>query len=280
MLALSTGSLLPFIKDSVGLSYAFAGFLVSLHSVGTLIAGFVFGAVSAVIGDKKSILLFDLFFPVSFLLILFGRNGILIAAAYLLTGIVKGANNNYCNNIISRLAPGRASLLNALHAMFSLGAVVFPLVLSLTTKNSSSGWIYSVYFMLFMGVISLAIYASCPEIKKEGGADDGKGKRVELGFLKEKIFYLVVFTLFFYLCAEAGVMGWLVTYFTDTGYISNTLSVSMAGIMWLMMLTGRLLTAFLSGKADKRKLLIIDGIGIVIFFILLLFSRHPVFQIS
>ena len=37
MLALSIGSLLPFIRDARGLEYAFCGMLVSLHSVGNFL---------------------------------------------------------------------------------------------------------------------------------------------------------------------------------------------------------------------------------------------------
>ena len=40
MLALSIGSLLPFIRDARGLDYAFCGLIVSLHSVGNLFSSF------------------------------------------------------------------------------------------------------------------------------------------------------------------------------------------------------------------------------------------------
>ena len=40
ILALSIGSLLPFIRETRGLNYAFAGLLVSLHSVGNLFSSF------------------------------------------------------------------------------------------------------------------------------------------------------------------------------------------------------------------------------------------------
>ena len=55
MLALSIGSLLPFIRDAKGLEYAFCGLIVSLHSVGNLISSFAGGALPAVLGRKKSI---------------------------------------------------------------------------------------------------------------------------------------------------------------------------------------------------------------------------------
>ena len=43
MLALSIGSLLPFIRDARGLEYTFCGLLVSLHSVGNLLSSFFGG---------------------------------------------------------------------------------------------------------------------------------------------------------------------------------------------------------------------------------------------
>ena len=65
MMALSIGSLLPFIRDERGLDYAFCGMIVSLHSVGNLVASFVAGMLPIAIGKKKSILFFNAFFAFS-----------------------------------------------------------------------------------------------------------------------------------------------------------------------------------------------------------------------
>lgn len=54
MLALSIGSLLPFIRDARGLYYGFCGLIVSLHSVGNLISSFFAGTLPLAIGKKKS----------------------------------------------------------------------------------------------------------------------------------------------------------------------------------------------------------------------------------
>mgnify|MGYP001034961854 FL=1 len=61
MLALSIGSLLPFIRDARGLDYAFCGLIVSLHSVGNLFSSFTAGLLPVAIGRKKSILCFNVF---------------------------------------------------------------------------------------------------------------------------------------------------------------------------------------------------------------------------
>jgi fucose permease len=68
----------------------------------------------------------------------------------------------------------------------------------------------------------------------------------------------------------------MITYFKDTGYLSPSVSQLTASIQWLMMLFGRLTVAWLSTKVAKEKLLPGMGVGIVIFFILLIVSRSTV----
>lgn len=82
MLALSIGSLLPFIRDARGLDYAFCGLIVSLHSVGNLFSSFTAGLLPVAIGRKKSILFFNLFFALSYVLIIFGNHNWCIAMAF------------------------------------------------------------------------------------------------------------------------------------------------------------------------------------------------------
>ena len=80
---------------------------------------------------------------------------------------------------------------------------------------------------------------------------DGSG----FGFFKEPLFYVCTLTLFFYLCAEQGVIGWMITYFKDTGLISEGLAQITASVLWVMILAGRLSTAWLSTRVRKSNLL-------------------------
>lgn len=291
MLALSIGSLLPFIRDARGLEYAFCGLIVSLHSVGNLVASFIAGALPLVIGKKKSILLFESFFALSYIFILFANNNFLLAAAFFMTGLARGASSNYCNAKINALAPGKAWIINGLHAMFSVGAFLFPILLTLVTMSNADNWVYVCAFMLAIGVITWFLYLMIPEDEavtangsegssESGGNADKASKSKEAseaknnwGFVREPMFYLVILTLFFYLCAEQGVIGWMITYFKDTGYLSPSVSQITASVQWIMMLLGRLTVAWLSTKVAKEKLLPVMGCGLVLFFILLILSR-------
>lgn len=271
MLALSIGSLLPFIRDERGLDYAFCGMIVSLHSVGNLISSFTAGILPMYIGKKKSILIFNALFAFSYLLIIMGGNKWFLALAFLLTGMARGATTNFCNASINSLAPGKVSLISGLHAMFSLGAFLFPILLMVLTNINPANWIFACYFMLAMGILSWILYFIIP-VDNDKVEKNSRGK-AGYAFFKEPLFYLCTLTMFFYLCAEQGVIGWMITYFKDTNLLPASLSQITASVLWIMILTGRLLTAYLSSRIPKEKLLVTMGFGVVGFFFLLLFSK-------
>ena len=271
MLVLSTGSLLPFLKEARNLDYAMSGLIVSLHSIGNLISTFLSGALFQVIGRKKTVLFMNLFYAISYLLIIIGDNPIYVALAFFFTGVARGATTNFCNQVVNLVAPGQASLLSGLHAMFAVGAFIFPLILLGLTTIDPSNWIYAVWFMFIMGIINYILYIFIPDENK--GTTKEESKSSSLGFLKDPLFIIPTCTLFFYLCAEQGVIGWMITYFKDTGLLPNSLSQVTASVLWVMILFGRLLTAFLSTKIKKENLLIAMGIGMVTFFFMLLSAK-------
>ena len=355
MLALSIGSLLPFIRDARGLEYTFCGMLVSLHSVGNLLSSFFAGALAVKIGRKKSILLFNASYALAYLIILIGGNPVCLALAFILTGMARGATSNFSNMTINNRAPGQAWILNGLHAMFSVGAFLFPIFLTVLTAGAVGRWRIACVFMLAMGILSWLLYRAMPvdempqlmeKVHRDGGregtergnkenadrinsgrenadrinsgrenadrinsgrenadrinsrenvnridgdreSEEGKvsGRKTEdntgVGkdgkrsgsFFGEPMFILCTATLFFYLCVEQGVIGWLVTYFKDTGLLNPSLSQIMASVQWVMILAGRLTTAYLSTRLEKTKLLRVMGIGLIVFFLVLITGR-------
>lgn len=271
MLALSIGSLMPFIADARNLSYEVCGLLVSLHSVGNFLSSFLVGAFAEKIGRKRSILIFNAFFALSYLIILLSGNIPLLVAAFVMTGLARGATSNFGNTVVNNLAPGKAGVLNGLHAMFSVGAFLFPVLLMMITRTNPENWIYASLFMLIVGLLSWTVYFFIP---MEGLAIEKKDKNGgNYGFFKEPLFYLCIVTMFCYLCAEQGVIGWLVTYFKDTGLLNPSVAQLMASMQWVMMLTGRLGTAWLATRVDKKKLLPVMGAGLVVFFLVLINSK-------
>lgn len=269
----STGLLLPYIREAKGIDYAFYGIVVSMHSVGSLFSSFMAGVMPRFVGRKRSMLLFNTCIFFSFLLILVGASKYIIAFAFFLTGVARGASSNFLNGEVMSAAPGSAMALNTLHASYAVGALLFPIILMGLVNNNPNRWTLACIFMIIMGIISLIIYYVMPIATEEKKIEK---KKTDYGFFKDKLFYIILFGLFFYLCCEQAVIGWLVTYLKDTGYLKDPLASLTTTIQWSCVLIGRLSAAFLSEKIGKNKILPIMGIGQIIFFVMLIFSKTPV----
>lgn len=269
-LALSIGALLPYVRDSYALNYAFAGLLVSLHSVGNLCASFTSGILPLMVGRRKSILLFTSCYALSFLLILNTGNPALLAVAFTMSGLARGAVSNFNNAEVNLLAPGQGWALNALHASFAVGAFTAPLLVLLCTQVLGN-WRMMCGLLVAFGVAEVLIYAGMPipanRLEKKAGGNRG------LGFLKEQQFWITTATLFFYLCAEQGVIGWMVTYFKDTGIMSAGYAQTMASVLWVLILVGRLFAAWLCTRVEQNRLLVVMSAGMVLFFLIVLMGR-------
>lgn len=78
--------------------------------------------------------------------------------------------------------------------------------------------------------------------------------------------------MFFYLCVEASVMGWMVTYYADSGAVAVESAQLLTSMLWVVILAGRFICGALSGRiAPPRMILALCG-GILVFLAVLLMS--------
>ena len=113
----------------------------------------------------------------------------MLAAAYLMTGLARGASSNFGNYTINNLAPGKAGVLNGLHAMFSIGAFSFPIILTVLTRTAADKWIYACYFIVAMGILSWLLYFLIPdpEALEQGSGQGVAGNKNERNGKEERI---------------------------------------------------------------------------------------------
>lgn len=276
--SLLMGNLMPFLREQYGISYSRAGFLLSLPSWGNLISIFITGYLPTYIGRRKTVLLTSVWMCVAFILIGFGIGGAaLLPLAALMIGIARGGNTNFSNTMMSTL-PGNKSAVgyNLLHGAFAVGAVLSPLALIACTRGNSNGWRYMTYGIIVLCVIQLIVYLRMA-LPKENIS--GSIKNVDRSFLKDKNFWLGAAILFFYISTEYAIVNWLVTYFKDTGVLSPEVSQLMSSLLWVVIFIGRMIGAALVGKVSRKIILVVDGIGLLVFFLVVFFSRSelPIF---
>jgi len=272
--AMSLGSLLPLISAEYGLGGLLSGALISSHQAGTLAAGFLAGILPYYMGRKRALLFLCTFVIAGFSIVVLTGNPVWLLIGFLFTGISRGSISNFNNAIVNEVSGGSMSAISLLHSIFAVGALLAPFLVILSTNFAGDeGWKIAV--MVIVGLVIVAVLfftkAEIPDVSK------GKRKeKLSYKFLQNKRIWYSVGIAFFYLCVEATVMGWLVTYFIDAGIMPRPHAQTLASLLWLVILAGRLSLVFMRDKVSIHRILLLATLGTTAFYILLLSSRNLV----
>ena len=274
------GSILPEMKSDYALSYQVGGALLSVQSVGYVLAGLLAGYLPFVLGIKISFILIQLSVTLGFVMLLVSGNPVWLLAAMFLIGIGKGGITNYNNLLMNIYSEGNAGPLNILHACFAAGAVIAPLIAMVV-----AGWrpaviigcvccAASLAFLLPAGFSDKDLEASAaPDIS--ASAENSGKKKVDYGFVKEKLFWVTVIICFFYQAVEASFMGWMTSFLIDTGVMAESLAQFTTSVLWMALMAGRLLCSAAATKFSPRSMILALTLITTGFMVILLQTKSP-----
>lgn len=277
--AMILGSLLPLISKEYGLNNTVSGSLISAHQVGNLIAGLIAGVLPLYLGRKRSIIFLCTFVIMGFLIMILTGNPVLLILGFLFTGLSRGSISNFNNSVVNEVSNSSPAALSFLHSIFAIGALSAPFLVILCTRIlGSNGWRLSAAVIIVLAVISILLFS---RMKIDEARKKNSQVTISYAFLKSKYFWISTGILFFYLCAEATINGWLVKYFIDSGIMTIQYAQMLASLLWVVILAGRLTCVVLGDRISKKTILLATSIGTVIFYLLLLYTRSlPVITIA
>lgn len=265
MCVISSGVVVSLLQEKYGFAYGMTGTLLSLMSIGNLIAGFATGVLPGKIGMKGTMAVLTAGYFLGYLAMAFTGNLGVLSAAFFVVGIAKGSTINCCTILVGNNSKDRTKGMSIMHACYAVGALLCPFLISGALKAGAGPQI----LLSACGFLLWAAFLRVPaaEEKKEGA------KGTDWSFLKSKKFWLLTGLLFFQNATEISVTGWLVTYFKGSGVISGTLSTYTITVMWGATLIARALIAFVIQIKDTCRTLIRMGIFCTIFYIGLMMAK-------
>ena len=263
------GSVLPDLRTAYALDYKTGGTLLSIQSVGYLGVGLVTGVLSVKLGLKRAYLILYALMPVGFIMLLTGSAPLWLMAAMLLTGLSKGAVTDYNNRIMSEYANGNAMPLNFLHAFFAFGACVAPLLVLFCQGMGANGWriAMSAASVLLVGALVFGLFMQIDSEKPAEGyqAPAGGG----FGFFRERLFWQTTAIGFFYQAVEASMMGWLTSFYVDSGALESGAAQIVTALLWIALLVGRFSCSVIAAHYKPWQMILVMCIGIAAFLALL-----------
>lgn len=276
LISLTMGSLMPDMKAAYGLSDTVGGVMLSAHSIGNLVAGFVSGLIPLYLGRRRSVLLLAALGGVGMLMIALFSAPALLFVAFVFTGVGRGGVTNFNTRTVNAVTDGSPAASNLLHAVFAVGAISAPMIF--LALRGLIGW--------QAGAVFVAVCVAAEVVNFAVRVPDERPDRREkanhsMAFMKDPAFLVLAGMLLCYICSEYAINGWLVSYIQNKGELAaafegeaaiRTYSQTMATLLWAVILVGRLTCAWLSQRVHPKKLMLIAAVGEALGFAGMLFS--------
>ena len=266
------GSILPAMRDAYQLDYQTGGMLISVQAVGYLAAGLFTGAAAGKLGQKRAYLGLYVLMPIGFVMMLCWGAPLWLLAAMLLVGISKGSITDYNNRIMSNYSNGDGRPLNLLHAFFAVGACVSPLLALRCLRMGENGWRLAMCAALVVlcAAVVLGLFTHMDEAPQEAAC---VVVEKPYGFFRESIFWQTMLIGFFYQAVEASIMGWVTSYYTESGLLSADAAQTVTSLLWTALLIGRFSCSLIASYWQPWKMMLVMCTGIAAFLGLLLFAN-------
>ena len=267
--AISSGVVVSLLQEQYGFAYGMTGTLLSLMSIGNLLAGFLIAMLPGKLGMKPSILLLTIGYALGYAMMGLSGAVAVLALGFFLVGIAKGSVINTCTILVSDNSADRTRGMNLMHSCYACGALLCPFLIAAAAKVSTE---LAVFLLAALGLVLWLVYAFTP--LGGGKAKNAKEKQaIDWSFLRSARFWMLTGLLFFQNAAEQSVNGWMVTYFKGSGIIAGALAAYTVTVMWGATLVARLLIAFVFPFKQPRKAMVVMGVSCTIFYILLVQAR-------
>lgn len=262
------GSVLPQLRAAYHLDYRTGGALLSVQSVGYLAVGLITGTAAVKLGLKRAYLLLYALMPVGFLMLLTGGAPLWLLSAMLLTGLSKGAVTDYNNRIMSDYAHGSATPLNLLHAFFAIGACAAPLLTLFCLREGDSGWRLALTVATVL-LLAGVVFGLFMHMDNDSPADNDAKPSGGFGFFRERLFWQTAAIGFFYQAIEASMMGWLTSFYIDSGVLQADAAQIVTSLLWVALLVGRFSCSILAARWKPWQMMLVMCAGIALFLALL-----------
>ena len=202
------------------------------------------------LGMKPSILLLTIGYALGYAMMGLSGAVAVLALGFFLVGIAKGSVINTCTILVSDNSADRTRGMNTMHACYACGALLCPFLISAAARVSTT---LAVLALAALGLVLWLVYLFTPM----AGRAKAKEAVTDWSFLRSSRFWLLTGLLFCQNAAEQSVVGWMVTYFKDSGIIAGTLAAYTVTVMWGATLIGRLLIAFVFPLKQPRKAMVL-----------------------
>ena len=268
IISILPGPTLPLLAAHTGVLLDIAGLAFTSSATGFMFGVAIAGIMSARFGPKAVLMSGMVIMAISAIATPRANLFFVLLIAQFVQGIGFGFLDVSINMTVSLVfADTLGETLNNLHSAYGIGALVAPLILSLTlqiTQDASFAYLCG-SFVGIVGII-LLIGQQIPSVQKEKKEKKGQQQNITVAassVLRQPLLWLMALQIGLYVGAEVGFGNWIVTAVSQSAAISLALAAPCATFLWLGLTVGRLFGAQVlkRGLVSEKVLLYIAVLG-------------------
>ena len=254
IMSILPGPTLSLLAHNTHVSTAIAGWIFTAGAGGFALGVLLTGALAGKVHPKTILMAGMLLMAIGAIIIPVTSQFSVLLATALCKGIGFGALD-VSINILMTLAfhDSLGESLNSLHSSYGIGALIAPVLLSLTlTVMHDSRWAYFTGSIL---AITCVILLACQNAPSTAALPARTGPQIAAvstsQIFRQALLWLMALEFFFYIIAEIGFSNWIVTAISQTAAISLALAAPFATVFW----AGLTLSRVVGGQVLKRAML-------------------------
>ncbi|HEY6539731.1 MAG TPA: MFS transporter, partial [Ktedonobacteraceae bacterium] len=256
ILSILPGPTLPLLARNTSVSIATVGWIFTTGGVGFALGVLLAGTLAGKVHPKTILMAGMSLMAVAAIIYPVTTSFSVLLITALCKGIGFGALD-VSINILMTLAfhDSLGESFNSLHSSYGIGALVAPVLLSLTlTVLHDFRWAYYTGTILSIVCVVMLACQNAPSTAASPNESAQQEKNATIStrqILRQPLIWLMALEFFFYLIAELGFSNWIVTTISQTAAISLALAAPSATAFW----AGLTLSRLLGGQVLRRAIL-------------------------
>ena len=256
------GSSWPAIYQSLNISSSLQGALTLIISLCTIISSFASSKLISLFKQKGVIIISICLTVIGLICLSYSNNFIYLCLSAIPLGLGAGAIDSTLNNYVA--INYKAIHLNFLHAFWGIGAGISPFIVGIFLTDLN-GWRNGALclaiiqsFILLVSICSIKLWDKAEIAFNNRKNDDEEDKVINLGFFKSFRIKGVVFALigfFSYIAVEQTAAMWFSTMLVNNFEVSVKIANNWNGLFYLGILSGRIISGFISLKVEDKKMI-------------------------
>ncbi len=252
------GPSVPVIVSSLGISYAQAGFLFTLLSLGSLFGSSLGAIASDYVNRKRILAAFCGLFAVGLLSVGFAPSYIALCVTVLVFSLFGSPIGSIGQSVMLDMYPDQRSRYLSIQTLFAaVGSFIAPL---LVAANLAGGLSWRWPFLETAALVLLLVVAVLLVRIPDSAAKHG-GRTPLRSIIRNPTMGIAAVLIFFYVSVDLGFSYWLAEYFSAELGVSVRLSSAAVSVFLVGMISSRLATSRLV-KSIATKRILIAGLSV------------------